>query len=149
MEQDSILKLMVAHHALLNAQFMLFRDSIKEKSPKVADFLSELKWETKKHFFVEENVIFKSEDIATEGFSATVNHLEEEHKEMLAKLDEFGADLASVASEALEDFHKILEKHRYVEEHDLYPKLDTNMPADEKERIVKRINEVPISREVR
>jgi iron-sulfur cluster repair protein YtfE (RIC family) len=146
MAENSILNLMVAHHALLNALFVLFRDQAKEKSPKTAASLTELKWETKKHFFVEESVIFDFVIMENYGVLATINQLKDEHVTMLNDLEGFSENIDQITSKDLENFYNFLESHREIEEKELYPKLDKELSEEQKSQIIARINEVPLTK---
>jgi len=144
--KDNILNLMIAHHALLNALFILFRDQAAEKSPKTTVFLSELRWETQKHFFVEEKAIFDFVIMENYGVLATINQLKDEHLTMLNDLKKFEDSLAEATKEDLENFHNLMESHRKIEEGELYPKLDKELPPEQKAQIISRINEIPLTK---
>jgi len=145
MTQENILGLMVAHHALLETLFVVFRDEVSENSPRVGSALSEFSWEMKKHFFAEENAIFNlvpPKDI--ESWKA-INRLKEEHIAMLVGLEKFMGNLVEIKSEEVEVFYNLLKGHREVEEKDLYPRLDKELGAEEKNQIIARINEIPLN----
>jgi hypothetical protein len=144
--KSNILNLMVAHHALLDALFALFRDQIRDGSPSSRVSLSELIWETNKHFFVEERAIFDFVPLENYGVLGTINQLKDEHITMLNDLKKFAEKLPEVKSEDMDNFHKSLESHRQVEEKDLYPKLDKELPEEQKKEIVARINEIPLTK---
>jgi len=137
---------MISHHALLGALFSLFEDEAKEKSPRAGSSLSELAWETKKHFFAEENAIFNLPQIKDMGVFKMVHHLKEEHVMMLDYLKRFADDLPEIKEGDVEKFAGLLEGHREAEEKELYPKLDQELPEDQKKQIVFRINEIPINK---
>src|SRR3989344_4826781 len=146
MIEDNILNLMVAHHALLYTLFTLFRDELKDKSLKAKSTLSELRWETQKHFFVEEKVIFDFIIMENYGVLATINQLKDEHLTMLNDLKRFEDSLAEATKEDLENFHNLIESHREIEEGELYPKLDKELPPEQKAQIISRINEIPLNK---
>jgi iron-sulfur cluster repair protein YtfE (RIC family) len=146
MAEDNILKLMVAHHALLNVLFELFKVEAKEKSSRVQASLSELAWETKKHFFAEENAVFDFIIMENYGVLEVINQLKDEHIEMLNQLKKFSEKVPEISDEELEKFHALLESHREVEEKNLYPKLDKEMRPEQKQQIVARINEIPLTK---
>lgn len=145
MAEDTILNLMIAHHALLETMFALFRDEAREKSSKTGASLSELTWETRKHFFIEENAIFDYLPLKSMDVLKTINQLKDEHIVMLDNLKNFSATLPEVKNEELESFHNLLESHRTVEEKDLYPRLDKELAMIQKRKIVSRIEQIPIS----
>ena len=91
MAENSILNLMVAHHALIESLFILFRDEAKEKSPRTGASFSEFKWEVKKHFFIEENAIFDFLPLKTMSIYKKIIKLRDEHITMIGYLEKFSA----------------------------------------------------------
>lgn len=146
MAEDSILNLMISHHALLEALFILFRDEAKEKSERAAASLSELTWETKKHFFAEENAIFDFVKMENYGVLSVINQLKDEHITILDDLKKFSDNLPELANDEIENFYNLLESHRETEEKELYPKLDKELRDEQKRQIISRINEIPLTR---
>jgi hemerythrin superfamily protein len=144
MAEDTILNLMLSHHALIEALFSLFREEVKEKSPRAEASLSEFSWELRKHFFVEENAIFDFVPLKDMQVFGMINHLKDEHLVMLVDLQKFSDNLAEITDKDVEDFAKILQEHREVEEKELYPKLDKEMREEQKNEIIHRINQFPI-----
>lgn len=144
MAEDTILNLMVSHHALLEVLFKLFKDQANKKSEKASESLSELIWEIKKHFFTEENAIFDFLPMINYGVLETVNHLRDEHIEMLNDLKKFSENVLEISDEDLKRFSKLLENHRSTEEENLYPKLDKELREEKRKEVVFRINEIPI-----
>ncbi len=146
MAENSILNLMISHHALIDALFSLFRDEVKEKSPRARASLSELEWEMKKHWFAEENAIFDFLPLKNIEIWKTINHLKDEHLIMLNSLKKFSESLLEITDNEIENFYKLLEEHRELEEKDLYPKLDKEMREEQKAEVILRINEIPINK---
>lgn len=145
MTEDTILNLMIEHHALLEVLFDLFKAEAKDKSPGTDASLAEFTWEIKKHFFIEENAIFDYLPLKTLEVFKTMNHLRDEHITMLAELKDISEDLPEVKDENLENFHNLLEHHREIEEKELYPKLDKELRDEQKRQIISRINDIPIN----
>lgn len=145
MAENSILNLMISHHALIDALFSLFRDEVREKSPRARTSLSELEWELKKHWFAEENAIFDFLPLKNIEIWKTINHLKDEHLTMLNDLKKFSESLLEIKYDEIENFYKLLEDHRATEEKDLYPKLDKELRDEQKAQIISRINEIPIN----
>ena len=145
MAEDSILNLMVAHHALLEAMFFLFRDEAKEKSSRAVSSLYDLTWEMKKHFFAEENAIFDFLPLKSMEIFNIINALKEEHIIMLNDLKKFSDNLARITDDEIENFYQLLENHRKIEEKNLYPRLDKELRDIQKKQIISRINEIPIT----
>lgn len=143
---DTILNLMINHHALIEAMFASFRDEAKERFPRAGVSLSELRWEIKKHFFTEENAIFDYLPLKSMDVFKTINQLKEQHIAMLIELQNFSDNLARVTEEEVESFYKLLEAHREIEEKNLYPKLDKEIAAEQKKQIIVHINQIPITK---
>ncbi len=143
MDKNNLLNLMVGHHALLEALFALFDDEIREKSPHAMQSLSELEWEIQKHFFVEENAIFNLPQIKAIKVYDMVLHLKAEHTEMLGYLKKFSENFTEIKNEDIEKLAGLLATHREMEEKELYPKLDKELPEEQKRQAILRINEFP------
>jgi hemerythrin superfamily protein len=146
MAENSILNLMISHHALIDALFSLFREEIREKSPRARASLAELEWEMKKHWFAEENAIFDFLPLKNIEIWKTINHLKDEHLTMLNGLKKFSESLLEITGDEIENFYKLLEDHRTTEEKDLYPRLDKELREEQKAQIITRINEIPINK---
>ena len=82
MEENRILKLMIAHHGLLEALLVLFRDSL-DNSDEAKKIFDDFKWQMEKHFFIEEKINFGRIVAAQPGLSEVVRKLLEEHGQML------------------------------------------------------------------
>jgi len=145
MADENILDLMLNHHALLWTLFISFRDAARENSPDTAKAFSELKWETKKHFFTEENAIFDYIPMKNMGVLETINQLKDEHITMLGQLENISNSLPELKIEVVDKFQYLLESHREMEEKKLYPKLDKELNKIQKHQIVSRIEQIPIS----
>jgi hemerythrin-like domain-containing protein len=147
MKEDTILNLMINHHALIESMFSLFRDEAKEKSPKTNVSLSELTWEIKKHFFTEENAIFNIPLVQLKdiGVFEMINQLKNEHVVMLNTLKFFSEKPSNVNDNDMEEFSNLLESHRKLEEKELYPRLDKELQDNQKGQIISRIDEIPIN----
>lgn len=146
MEGSNLLNLMVGHHALLEALFALFEDEAREKSPHVTQSLSELEWETHKHFFVEENAIFNLPQLKAIKVYDMILQLRAEHVTMLEYLKKFSENILEIKSEDIKKFSELLASHREMEEKELYPKLDKELQEDQKRQAIIRINEFPITK---
>lgn len=146
MAEETILNIMVAHHALLESFFGIFATEAKKKSLRASEYLTELVWEMKKHFFAEESAIFDFPPLKIMGVWEIVKQLKKEHVIMLEDLREFLENPEAIKDEAVNDFHSLLENHRKIEELNLYPRLDSGMQEDQKRLVISRINEIPINK---
>jgi len=139
---EDILNLMIAQHAFLEAIFSIFQTEMKNNSEKAKDSLSEFVWESKKHFFVEEEVIFNFMVWKEPKILEIINQLKIEHSIMIDKLEKMERDLKIVSATEIEDFYKLLASHREVEEKNLYPKLDESLSTSQKLQIIKRATQI-------
>jgi iron-sulfur cluster repair protein YtfE (RIC family) len=144
MENATILTLMISHHALLDALYVLFHGQETDKSQGVETSLSELSWETKKHFFAEETAIFDHLPLKNIEIWNIINRLRDEHLQMVNMLNKFTEDSPNVSEKEMEEFHNLMNSHREVEEKELYPRLDKELSDEQKRIIVSRINEIPL-----
>jgi len=143
---DTILSLMISHHALLETLFASFNDEAKAKAPSAEATLSELMWEMKKHFFAEESAIFDLPPMKIMGVWEIIKQLKKEHIIMIESLQGFYDNLKDVKNEEIDGFHDLLERHRKIEELNLYPRLDEGMKEEQRRQIITRINQIPINR---
>lgn len=146
MEQNSILGLMIAQHGLIEALFVAFRDEAKNNPEQAIKFLNEFSWETKKHFFIEEEAIFDSFVWKKKEVFETVRQLEREHEVMLELIKRAVEKIPETEPEKLDAFHLLMEKHRETEEKILYPELDKELSEAQKVDVIRRINEIPMKK---
>jgi hemerythrin-like domain-containing protein len=145
---ETILNLMINHHALIEAMFAVFRDDAKGKSKRTSASLSELTWEMQKHFFVEESAIFSIPLVQMKeiGVFTIITQLRSEHVVMLKSLKYFADNLPTITGDDLEEFFNLLDNHRKIEEINLYPRLDKQLQLNQKKDIIERIDEIPITK---
>lgn len=143
---DSILNLMVTHHGFLEALLTVFRDNLGENVERAAKTLDSFQWELEKHIFSEEKVIFRFCREENTEICELVKKLEQEHTVMLERLGDIKDDLVAKAKEDAVEFREFMARHREIEEKDLYPRLDRELPTEVKEEIINRINEIPIKK---
>ena len=136
MKDDTILNLMVAHHSLLEALFSIVKEEAGKDSGEAKDALLEFIWELKKHFFTEEEAVFRLVPKENNQINGIIKHLMDEHIMMTEKLKDL---------KDLDEFYGILTHHREEEEKELYPVLDKELPEGLKREIIARINEIPLS----
>jgi hemerythrin superfamily protein len=139
---EDILNLMVAQHAFLESIFFIFQNEMKNNSEKAKDSLSEFVWESKKHFFVEEEVIFNFMAWKEPKILETINQLKIEHSIMIDKLEKMEQYLSAVSTTEIENFYKLLTGHGDIEEKNLYPKLDESLSNSQKLQIIKRATQI-------
>lgn len=146
-KENKILPLMVAHHGLIEVLVVVFRDSLSDNQ-KAKETFEDLKWQMEKHFFVEEKINFRFVFPTQEELYALVQHLLEEHDQLLGMASRIELDLKEGKKEIeIDAFVDMLTHHREVEEKVLYPKLDETLSDFQKDMIIRRINEVTIEKE--
>ena len=146
MAEETILNLMINHHALLEVLFVSFKDEVKDKTKIAESTLSELTWEMKKHFFAEEAAIFDFPPLKIIGVWTIVEQLKKEHVLMLEDLKYFSDNLSDLSESKVDDFYSLLENHRKIEEINLYPRLDSGLQPLQRQQIIGRISEIPINK---
>ncbi|MCF7835773.1 MAG: hemerythrin domain-containing protein [Candidatus Marinimicrobia bacterium] len=145
MEENRLLKLMVAHHGLIEALLVVFKDSLNDPQ-KAQESFDDFKWQTEKHFFVEEKVNFRFVLVDQEELYKIVQRLTDEHSQMLGMLGRLEDQLKKGEQVEMDALVDMLTKHREVEEKVLYPKMDELLGEYQKNLITKRINEIVIEK---
>ena len=138
---NRLLKLMIAHHGLIEALLAAFKDSLSdlEKAPKA---LNNLSWQTEKHFFIEEKINFRFVFYNQENLYKITKHLIEEHSQILGMLKKIEGQLQKKKKIELNALSGLLREHRETEEKILYPKMDELLSQYQKDLMIEKINEV-------
>ena len=144
MAQNSILNLMVAHHALLETLLVVFKDEFETNPVAAGAALDEFKWELEKHIFGEEKVIFKFCSVGETALCQLVQELVQEHELMLETLNDFRQNPATKTKADVEAFHNLIIEHRKGEEEILYPSLDRELDEAQRRAILEKINQIPM-----
>jgi hemerythrin-like domain-containing protein len=145
-KDNSILNLMVTHHGLLEALLFVFKDYFGKNVERTVETLDGFQWELEKHIFSEEKAIFKFCRQKKSETCELIKKLEEEHTVMLDMLGTLKDDLLTKAKADATEFREFITKHRELEEKELYPKLDRELSVAAKEKLIARINEIPLKR---
>jgi iron-sulfur cluster repair protein YtfE (RIC family) len=143
---DSILNLMVTHHGFLETLLTVFKDSLGKGAEETAKTLDKFQWELEKHIFSEEKVIFSFCKGKDAEVCDLIKKLEQDHTVMLEMLGDLKDDLLTKAEKDSVEFREFMAKHRKIEEKNLYPRLDQELPTAAKEEIIARVNEVSIKK---
>jgi len=142
--KNTILDLMIGHHALLEVLLTVLKDNLEKGSGAIRESLDEFRWQLEKHVFVEERVIFEPCRVRGSDICEVIKHLVEEHDTMMKMLNNMRDDMTKKDAAGITAFQELLKEHREVEERKLYPKLDIDLDKFQKEGIIKRINEIPL-----
>ena len=144
MAKETISSLMIAHHALIEKLLFSFKKELKEKSPNLKNSVSRLKWEVKKHFFLEESAIFDFLTLDNLDIFKMISRVKDEHLTMIVDLIKFSDNIENVADEDIKSFTELLLSHREFEDKILYPKLDAEADEDQKQKIIVNIKQMPV-----
>jgi hemerythrin-like domain-containing protein len=143
MKSTTIIELMIKDHGKI---VKLLQDVEKSTGlnlvlkMKVFDIFE---WELEKHIFIEEKAIFSSYNPTNivEGYKM-VPELIQQHNEILNKLRIMRKNLLWQRSIDYDEFKELIMAHKTFEEVSLYPKLDQELDASQKEEIIKKIHEI-------
>lgn len=141
MANTKILDIMVAQHGLIEALLVSFKDEMKQSEELAKKTYSELVWEVKKHFFVEEQAIFNLFPWKDTEILEMVKELKKEHVIMIEQMEK-GASEFLVEGDG--GFQALIRDHLEMEEKKLYPLMDERLNDEEKALIISRINEMPL-----
>ena len=100
-------------------------------------------WELEKHIFIEEKAVFSSYKPTNivEGYKM-VPELIQQHNDILNRLWVMGKNLMWQRPIDYDEFKELIMAHKTFEEVSLYPKLDQELDASQKEEIMKKIREI-------
>ena len=134
---------MIAHHALIETLFTVFRDSLG-KSGEVGKNLADFKRQAEKHFFVEENVNFRFVFSSQRELYEIVKDLIKEHVIMLDMMKTIEEKLPGGGEAETNELQDILRHHRQVEEEVLYPEMERTLSQYQKDTIIEEINKISL-----
>jgi len=138
---------MISHHGLLGALTTVLKDDFERKSGMAAESLGKFQWELEKHIFGEEAILFKLCKKENLEDCQLVIELEKGHTAMLKMLENIkNGSVTNAWAEDIDRFQKFHSKHMEREEKELYPKLDFELSAAEKEEVISKINEILIKK---
>jgi len=142
MENNSILGLMMRHHAALDLMLKLFGDEPDKKAGPAGKLFDDFRWELEKHIFAEDRVIFKLCGSMDSPECKLAEHLSIEHRASLDFLDKIEK---SKDEKDISGLQALLAEHRKTEEKDLYPRLDEILTQRQKEIVFEKINDLSSS----
>ncbi len=142
-KEDSILNLMLAHHALIESLFLVLKDKLADGSEDASNALADFKKQIKKHFISEEKAIFgfcKGKD--DKELCGIVKILMKQHEIMLDMINNIEIALRVKKEIDTEALNKMMRAHRDIEEKELYPEIDERFSRPEKKRMIGEINKI-------
>ena len=138
--RKTIPEIMLKDHARIHNLLQEVKYKISEKTKDSEYLFIRLKWTLEKHFFVEEKVIFTIYSESELGEIEELNHLINEHKDALLLVKKID-DNFNNPKEYIEDLDKLLSAHAKFEDEIFYPRLEEELPEEQKQLIEDRCNE--------
>jgi hemerythrin-like domain-containing protein len=143
MKSTAILELMIKDHGKIVKLLKDVEKSIGMELVSTMKVFDTFEWELEKHIFIEEKAIFSSyrPKNIVEGYKM-VPELIQQHNEILNMLRMMRKNLQWQRPIDYDQFKELIMAHKTFEEASLYPKLDQELDASQKEEIIQRIREI-------
>ena len=143
MKSTAILDLMMKDHGKIVTLLLDVEKSIGMEILSTMKVFDTFEWELEKHIFIEEKAIFSSYKPTNivEGYKM-VPELIQQHNDILNRLRVMRKSLMWQRPIHYNDFKELIMAHKTFEEVSLYPKLDQELDASQKEEIMKKIREI-------
>jgi hemerythrin-like domain-containing protein len=143
MKSTAILELMIKDHGKIVKLLKDVEKSIGMELVSTMKVFDTFEWELEKHIFIEEKAIFSSyrPTNIVEGYKM-VPELIQQHNEILNMLRMMRKNLQWQRPIDYDQFKELIMAHKTFEEASLYPKLDQELDASQKEEIIQRIREI-------
>jgi iron-sulfur cluster repair protein YtfE (RIC family) len=143
MKSIAILELMTKDHGKIIKLMRNVEQSIGKELMITMRVFDTFEWELEKHIFTEEKAIFSSYNTTNivEGYKM-VPDLIKQHNEILNRLRMMRKNLQWQRPIDYDEFKELIMTHKTFEEVSLYPKLDQELSAAQKEEIIKKIHEM-------
>jgi hemerythrin-like domain-containing protein len=146
-KEDSVLNLMLAHHAFIESLFLIFKDNLAGNSESAPLALADFKNQLKKHFISEEKAVFGfCKDKSDNELCRIVEILMKQHEMMLDMVNDIEIALSVKKETDSETLEKMLRVHRDIEEKELYPEIDERFSGPEKKRMIEEINKIVLEK---
>ncbi|MFH1101472.1 MAG: hemerythrin domain-containing protein [Methanobacteriota archaeon] len=143
MKSTAILELMVKDHGKLVQLLSDVEKSVGAQTLTVMKVFDSFQWALEKHFFTEEKAIFTSYNpVNIQVGYRMVPELIKEHNKILNSLEVMRRDLLKQRRCDFEDFRELLMNHKVFEEQQLYPKLDQELSDEQRNEIIRRVEEM-------
>ena len=143
MKSTAILDLMMKDHGKIVKLLLDVEKSIGMELISTMKVFDTFEWELEKHIFIEEKAVFSSYKPTNivEGYKM-VPELIQQHNDILNRLWVMGKNLMWQRPIDYDEFKELIMAHKTFEEVSLYPKLDQELDASQKEEIMKKIREI-------
>ena len=143
MKSTAILDLMMKDHGKIVTLLLDVEKSIGMEIISTMKLFDIFEWELEKHIFIEEKAVFSSYKPTNivEGYKM-VPELIQQHNDILNRLRVMRKNLMWQRPIDYDEFKELIMAHKTFEEVSLYPKLDQELDASQKEEIMKKIREI-------
>jgi hemerythrin-like domain-containing protein len=143
MKSTAILDLMMKDHGKIVKLLLDVEKSIGMELISTMKVFDTFEWELEKHIFIEEKAVFSSYKPTNivEGYKM-VPELIQQHNDILNRLRAMRKNLMWQRPIDYDEFKELIMAHKTFEEVSLYPKLDQELDASQKEEIMKKIREI-------
>ena len=143
MKSTAILDLMMKDHGKIVTLLLDVEKSIGMEILSTMKVFDTFEWELEKHIFIEEKAVFSSYKPTNivEGYKM-VPELIQQHNDILNRLRVMRKNLMWQRPIDYDEFKELIMAHKTFEEVSLYPKLDQELDASQKEEIMKKIREI-------
>jgi hemerythrin superfamily protein len=143
MKSTAILDLMMKDHGKIVTLLLDVEKSIGMEILSTMKVFDTFEWELEKHIFIEEKAVFSSYKPTNivEGYKM-VPELIQQHNDILNRLRAMRKNLMWQRPIDYDEFKELIMAHKTFEEVSLYPKLDQELDASQKEEIMKKICEI-------
>jgi hemerythrin-like domain-containing protein len=143
MKSTAILDLMMKDHGKIVKLLLDVEKSIGMEIISTMKVFDTFEWELEKHIFIEEKAVFSSYKPTNivEGYKM-VPELIQQHNDILNRLRVMRKNLMWQRPIDYDEFKELIMAHKTFEEVSLYPKLDQELDASQKEEIMKKIREI-------
>ena len=143
MKSTAILDLMIKDHGKIVKLLLDVKKNIGMELISTMKVFDTFEWELEKHIFIEEKAVFSSYKPTNivEGYKM-VPELIQQHNDILNRLRVMRKNLMWQRPIDYDEFKELIMAHKTFEEVSLYPKLDQELDASQKEEIMKKIREI-------
>jgi hemerythrin superfamily protein len=139
MKNNTIIDLMLKDHEKIVDNLY---NVDKSGHPDIEAFL-EFEWHIKKHIFIEEKAIFISYRPRDDSEKAEMFHrLSKEHSIIMDLIDSILKESFPKGNTRFNKLKKLLQAHKNFEEKKVYPLLEKNLNAKNKQQIIMKIKEI-------
>jgi len=138
---ETIHSLMLKENNRIEQFIDKFEKQLDNYEKTLANF-NKLKWNVQKHFFVEENAIFRMFATIKSSETADLFHLLSDHSKIIHLLKKIEEKLNQKIKPETKLFKEIFIQHRKFEDEIFYPKLDEELDVNQKKEIAVKIKQV-------